>query len=175
MTGIRFETIRTGIINYKEKICSFLNGLDIEKNSFNAQDIDRILNAQILILAFDNDKIIGFTGITKYLIFHTTYIVVKKEYQSKGIGGFLHLKRKAEAIIEVNLLLSWILPTNKLSLDLNQINGAEYAGKRWEMECYALPLNKKGRILFYLLKLFLLFGNLLDKLRILVLPFRKNF
>jgi hypothetical protein len=166
MTQIRFETVGKNIKAYKEKICLFFDSLDQELIFFNNPNYDRIWNAENTILAFDNDKIIGLAGIATYRhIFHLGYIIVKKDYQSKGVGGFLHLKRKVEARKNCNILISWINPENKLSLELNRLNGAKYVGTREKIFCFALIFNKKGQVLFQILKAAFPIRNFLDRLK----------
>jgi hypothetical protein len=153
MIHIRFETVGGNILNYKEQIRLFFDSLDQELKFFNNTNYNRIWNAETIILAFDHDQIIGLAGIIKYHhIFHSGYVIVKKEYHSKGVGGFLHLRRKAEARKNCNILISWINPENKLSLELNRLNGAKYVGTREGIHCFALTFNKKGQVLFHILK-----------------------
>jgi RimJ/RimL family protein N-acetyltransferase len=171
MTQIRFDTIGRNITKYKEQICLFFGSLDQELIFFNNTNNDRIWNAENTILAFDNDKIIGLAGIVKYHhIFHSGYIIVKKEYHSKGVGGFLHLKRKDEARKNCNILISWINPGNKLSMELNRLNGAKHVGTREGILCFALTFNKKGQVLFYLLKAAFPIRKFLDNLKKKLLP-----
>lgn len=166
MTQIRFKTIGKNIKPYKEQICLFFDSLDNELIFFSNVNYDRIWNAENIILAFDNDKIIGLAGIAKYRhIFHSGYTIVKKEYHTKGVGGFLHLKRKAEARKNCNILILWIKPKNKLSLDLNRLNGAKYVGTREGILCFALTFNKKGQVLFHILKAAFPIRNFLDRLK----------
>ena len=99
MIPIRFETIRRNIQHHESLISDFLQSMDGEKEYFipsEKQNMERILKAEVLIIAFAGNQVAGLTGIVKkYYFFPMTFIIVKQEYQEKGIGGFLSLKRKA--------------------------------------------------------------------------------
>lgn len=104
MDNIEIRSYQKKEINgIREKVIDFLINLDEEKKTFWGADIpkksyqdvigDLVDITFILIVAYEKDDIVGLTGIYKpqglfykFLPFVRVYIVVKKDYQGRGIG-----------------------------------------------------------------------------------------
>ena len=151
MPDIRFESIHSNIDEFQHQIDAFFKSLDTEREFFRTADKEMILKSELLIAAIDQQSIVGLASLVKRWPVHKAYTVVKKEYQTKGIGGFLYLKRNVLAKSRFNLALSFINPENTRSLEINSDMGSRNVGKRFGGLYMALPYNRKGLLLLLLL------------------------
>lgn len=80
------------------EILTFYNSLENEKERFNSK-IDTVKNHRFLLAERINDEIVAIFFISPYFFLNRVHAVVKKEFQSKGIGkkifrrAFEHAKR----------------------------------------------------------------------------------
>jgi len=69
----------------EEEVISFFNSLDKEKDTFRLS-LNDLLNSEIIIGEKIDDKIAGIVGIRKHKMLPLLFIVVRSEFQGRGVG-----------------------------------------------------------------------------------------
>ena len=112
------------------------------------------MKSELVLVAMDSKEIIGIAGLERKYLIPRTYIILKREYQGKGLGTRFKLKLLAEARKKHNIITAVVEEKNLRSIKANLKAGAKIAGKR-ENLCYLfwIPRNIKGLFLYYSIKI----------------------
>jgi len=151
---IQYENISNQLtINYT-RLTRFLDELDSEREFFHVT-IERVLNSALVILAFDNEKVIGITGLEKKWGIMRSYVVVKKDYQGKRIAENLYNERlKHTSSIKCNIILAVVEKRNLKSINHCISRGYRFGGEYWgNLRYYYLVLNFRGYMQYIALRL----------------------
>lgn len=165
MNDIAFTLIETteDLNKYRKQLVTFFGSLSTEKRYFTNLNMDYVKNSDFILIASDEDRIVGVAGVeTTHLIAHKAYVGVKKEYQT-GLGAFLSLKRNHEARRRYPFIILKINPDNVASQKMNRALGYRELGRRYSDDYLIMPFSPLGLCLFYAFKIALPAVNLFDK------------
>lgn len=138
---------------YKELINYFIESLHEEKQYFKL-DKKRFAEFKLTIAAFSDGKIVGLAGFERKVVFLRSLIMVKKEYQGIGLGKYLYQKLMDEARKEhYSIILGATSENNYKAQKLHYSVGYKYAGKKDNLIYFINPLNLKGQIIYYLIRI----------------------
>ena len=163
--SITFVGITEDLNKYGNELDDFLGKLDIEKEIFNLNK-ERVMKSELLVAAFDGDEIIGLAGLERKYGFARDYILVRKDYQGKGLGKRFFLKLVAEAKEnKYNIIMAIIDGVNIGALKLDRAAGYRRVGKRENLFYSFKPLSARGFSLYYLIRLTFPILNVVDVFR----------
>lgn len=149
---------------YKHKIGYFLEKLDSEKEYFNLT-IEKVMNWELVMVEMINDEIIAIVGLERKLGIVRNNIMIKKEFQGKGLGKRLMFELLSESRLKHNIVWGVISENNIASIKNDLATGHKIVGNRQNM-CYLIaPLNWKGKVLYYLIRALFPMAKLLDMVR----------
>lgn len=161
---IRIIDITNEVKRNTPNLHNFISGLDKEKKHINL-DIDRVLRSKMVLVAMDQNKIIGIAGFeSKYKIFRS-YIIVKKGYQRRGIGHLLLEKLLTDGNAKYGLVVARVERENEKSIKFHERKGYQMVGKRRRIVYMMKPLSFNGLFLCHLFTIFFPFFHVLDFLR----------
>lgn len=152
MTKLYFINITNKLNQHKDAINYFLVKLNSETEYFNLR-LERILKSEVVIVAKDNNEIIGIGGLEKKYRIIRNYLLIKKEYQGRSLGKHFVDELLIAAKNNYNLIMAIIDEENIISLKLHRISGYKIAGKRDNLYYAFNPLNTKGLLFYYLIKI----------------------
>ncbi len=125
----------------------------------------RFLQSKLCLIYMVDNEVAGMVGILPRKGFMSVYIVVKKEFQGKGIARNLSNVLIKEARRKYHILLAVIGLGNDISLHLHQSIGYELIGERNNFYYTFLPLDSIGRIIISLIKSIFPVIRIIDRLR----------
>lgn len=175
---INFIDITNEISFYQDNLIEFLDNLSTEKRFFNIT-LDRILKSRLVIIAVDNTvtlsksksfkkrpfKIIGVAGIEKKFGIARDYVILNKNYQKLGIGTKLRSFLFSESKKIYNLIMPLISEQNDVAISWYIKSGFKMIGSKDHLIYFAYPLNSKGQLQYFVLKLIFPFIKIIDFFR----------
>lgn len=135
----------------KEEIISLLESLKSEKHTFKRSS-DEVLKSNIIIGERLDDSLVGIAGITKRLGVPLLFIVVKQEFQGRNIGTRLMGKLISMVKRELSYIMLATWKNNEAAIRLFQKSGFKVFGADKFSYFMMLPLTKRGRLVFWILK-----------------------
>ena len=149
---------------YNSQVIDFLEIIKKEQKFFDLK-INRFQESEMCVIAMVDSEIIGMTGLLKKKGIVRNYIAVSRSYYRKGIGKKLNHELLTNAAKKYNFLMSLIDTRNIKSLKLYLSCGYKLLGERFGMNYTILHFNKKGFLVYCLLKLFFPILNIIDTFR----------
>ena len=138
-------------IIYRKKIENFLAILDVEKEFFNL-DMQRVRTFTLILVALNCNEVIGLAGLGKKHGLARSYIIIRKDFQGKGLGKHLMLNLLSEAAKKHILVLGVVNEKNIESIKMHLSIGYKKGGKRGNLLYIFNSLNTKGVLVYYLIK-----------------------
>ena len=158
------ENITYHLVEYKKHIRKFLDELDSEKEFFNLT-LDRVMKWEAVIVEIMNNEIIGIAGLEKKIGIFRSNVMLKKEFQGKGLGKLFIIELLKESSHNHNIMWAVISENNLASINLHLAMGYKVVGRRQNMYYFIAPLSGKGKILFNLIKALFPLMRMVDLIR----------
>ncbi|CAN2045907.1 hypothetical protein GMMP13_220024 [Candidatus Magnetomoraceae bacterium gMMP-13] len=147
------KDISSNIKAYKKQLEFFLDNLDVER-FYIKLSLERFYTSKILLAQFANDKIVAVAGIEKWHGLDKSYFLIRKDFQGKGIGKKISSELNNHAIKKG---LSYFLGVlNKKNIGMLKVciaTNYKIIGNLKNIIYLIVPCNKKGTVLYYLLKI----------------------
>ena len=151
--SIKVINITEDLQNYQTKIIHFLRSLNSEKKFFFSINKKKIFESDIVHVALDGNAIAGIAGLDKTYGIKTSYVMIKNDYQGKGIGKLLRKFQILEGKKQCSVIMSVVGKENSSALKLYFGFGALKAGSRNNQVYLFEPLNKRGYCVYLFFKI----------------------
>jgi ribosomal protein S18 acetylase RimI-like enzyme len=136
----------------RDELGSFLSQLTDEKNFFRVSSSDLLSSSEIVIVEKVDGLIAGIAGVRRHRGVPVFFIVIKAEFQGRGIGDKLMCRLLEIVKTQYNFLLLTVLKENKSAISLFQKYGYRTIGEKHGSYYMVFPINGKGKFFAKMLK-----------------------
>lgn len=162
--GIDILNITEKKSKYNDLIENFLDSLDEEKQYFEL-DRERFAKFELIIIAIDNERIVGLCGLERKMGFVRTLMTIHKGHQSRGLAQKMVVKLISEARKTHNIILGVTEEKNYKAENLQYLFGYKKVGKKGHLVYSFKPLNIKGLIIYYFIRAVFPLIKIIDRFR----------
>ena len=128
------------------EIVRFYSSLNKERETFKLS-LEDLLKSEIIIKEGSNDKIAGIAGIRKHKVLPVLFIVVKSEFQGKGIGKKLIQRLHQVAKRRYSVIVLSVIKENKHAVNLFKKFGYKVFSEKKGFYYMVYTVNLKGKLL----------------------------
>ena len=161
---IQIRAISDSLSGHAEQIVEFLGRTDSEKRYFNLT-LERVLKAETILVAYADDALVGIGGIEVKYRLPRDFIMVDRRVQGKGLGRQFLDRILDDAARMHSILMAVIEEPNAASLKLHRTVGFRMGGKRGQLNYLFFPIDARGLVLYYIVRLIFPGIQLLDRFR----------
>lgn len=148
--NVCLKDISDNVAAYRSQIELLLDRLDTEKEFFRLT-IERVMKCELVLIATENDQVIGVGALERKYGVSRSLIIVDKRYHGKGLGRscIRELLSIAKAH-RYSLIMAVVEELNTRALKFHLAAGYRFVGKRENLYYIFYPLSLKGILYFHI-------------------------